>query len=122
MSSKSGISILHHDQSAFEDAADLRQQGGGSLTMLTAVERLVDYRATREVIMPASGSTTPSGRLLSAEALARFRPDSESDGRRHDHSQDRGQLLFTKGSSEISFAPFRLLPTQFLLLEGDNPV
>jgi DNA-binding winged helix-turn-helix (wHTH) protein len=39
------------------------------------------------------------------------------------------QLLFKSGgqpasalTSEISFGPFRLLPAQFLLLEGDKPV
>jgi DNA-binding winged helix-turn-helix (wHTH) protein len=62
--------------------------------------------------------------LPSAEAstLARFHPDSGFDERRHDHDEDTGQLLFTKGSSEISFGPFRFLPAQCLLLEGDKSV
>jgi DNA-binding winged helix-turn-helix (wHTH) protein len=112
------------DQSALEDAANIRRQGNGSTTMPTTVERLVDYRAMRETIKPASGSTTPSGHLPSAEApaLARCRPDSGFDERPRDHSQGTGQFLFTKRSSEISFGPFRLLPAQFLLLEGDKPV
>ena len=124
MSSKPAIPIVDDDQSALEDEADLRRQGNARPTGPTAVERLVDYRTTREAIQPPSGSTTPSGRSPSAEApaLPRFRPDSGFDGRRHDHNPDTGQLLFTKGGREISFGPFRLLPAQFLLLEGDKPV
>ena len=124
MLSKSVIPIVDDDQSALEDAANIRRLGNGSAKVPTAVESLADYRATREAIKPASGSTMPSGRLPWAEApaLARFRPDSGFDERRRDRNHDTGQLLFTKGSSEISFGPFRLLPAQFLLLEGDKPV
>jgi DNA-binding winged helix-turn-helix (wHTH) protein len=85
----------------------------------------------RETIMPASGSTTPSGRLPLAEApaLAPFHSDSAFEERRDVHTSDTDQPLFKKGSnhadvatSEILFGPFRLLPAQFLLLEGDKPV
>jgi DNA-binding winged helix-turn-helix (wHTH) protein len=124
MSSKSAIPIADYDESSLEDAADIRRQVSGSPMAPTAVESLVDYRARREAIKPASGSTTPAGRLPSAEAptLARFHPDSGFGEGRHDHNEDAGQLLFTKGSSEISFGPFRFLPAQCLLLEGNNPV
>ena len=76
----------------------------------------------REIIIPASGSTTPSGCLPLAEAPTAF------DERRDVRTSDTDQPLF-KGSnhadvatSEISFGPFRLLPAQLLLLEGDKPV
>jgi DNA-binding winged helix-turn-helix (wHTH) protein len=92
---------------------------------------------TNSMAMPArpqissSGSTTPSGRLPLAEApaLAPFHSDSAFDERRDVQSSDTVQPLFKKGSnhaaaamSEILFGPFRLLPAQFLLLEGDKPV
>src|SRR4029079_308711 len=90
--------------------------------------------ATNPMAMPArpqissSGSTTPSGRLLLAEALAPF-SDSAFDERRDVQRSDTDQPLFKKGSnhadattSEILFGPFRLLPAQFLLMEGDKPV
>lgn len=114
---------LDDDQSTLEDAANIRRQGNASTAMPTLVERLVDHRAMRETIKPASGSTTPSGRLPSADApaLARCRPDSGFDETPRDHSQGAGQFPFTKRISEISFGPFRLLPAQFLLLEGDKP-
>jgi DNA-binding winged helix-turn-helix (wHTH) protein len=111
------------DQSTLEDAANIRRQGNASTAMPTAVERLIDHRAMRETIKPAPGSTTPSGRLPSIEgpALARCHPDSGFDETPRDHSQGTGQFRFTKRTSEISFGPFRLLPEQFLLLEGDKP-
>jgi len=63
-----------------------------------------------------------------AEALAPF-PDSAFDERRDVQRSDTAQPLFKKGSnhadaatSEILFGPFRLLPAQFLLMEGDKPV
>ena len=90
--------------------------------------------ATNPMAMPArpqissSGSTTPSSRLLLAEALAPF-SDSAFDERRDVQRSDTDQPLFKKGSnhadaatSEILFGPFRLLPAQFLLMEGDKPV
>ena len=124
MSSKFAIPTVDDDESSLEDAADIRRQVNGSATVPIAVANLVDYRATREAIKPASGPTAPSGRLSSAEAptLAQFHPDSGFGERRRDHDEDAGQLVFTKGSSEISFGPFRFLPAQCLLLEGNNPV
>ena len=90
--------------------------------------------ATNPMAMPArpqissSGSTTPSSRLLLAEALAPF-SDSTFDESRDVQRSDTDQPLFKKGSnhadaatSEILFGPFRLLPAQFLLMEGDKPV
>jgi len=63
-----------------------------------------------------------------AEALAPF-SDSAFDERRDVQRSDTDQPLFKKGSnhadattSEILFGPFRLLPAQFLLMEGDKPV
>jgi DNA-binding winged helix-turn-helix (wHTH) protein len=64
-----------------------------------------------------------------AEALAPFHSDSAFDERRDVQRLDTDQPLFKKGSnhadaatSEILFGPFRLLPAQFLLMEGDKPV
>lgn len=122
MSSKSAIPIADDDKSFLEDAADIRRQVNGSAMVPTAMESLVDYRARREAIKPASGSTMPAGRLPSAEAPPPFRPDFAFDERVHDHNEDTGQLLFTRGSREISFGPFLFLPGQCLLLEGNKPV
>jgi DNA-binding winged helix-turn-helix (wHTH) protein len=60
-------------------------------------------------------------------ALAQFRPEPGLDLRRPAQSPDADKPLFEKrtkpaSATEVSFGPFRLLPTQFLLLEGDNPV
>jgi hypothetical protein len=81
--------------------------------------------------MAASESTTPSGPLPLAEALALalFHSDSGFDGRRDVQSSDTDELLFKKASkpadgatNEILFGPFRLIRAQFLLLEGDKSV
>ena len=76
-----------------------------SRQVATAVDMLVKSPASGE-ITPTSGSAILSRHLRLAD-----------------------QQLFKNGSktaaaaaSEISFGPFRLLPAQFLLLEGDKPV
>jgi hypothetical protein len=79
----------------------------------------------REVTMRASGSTTAFGRSLWpwARALAQFLSVKRS-------AQEPGSYkpFFEKRTepagaapTEISFGPFRLLPTRFLLLENDKP-
>ena len=71
---------------------------------------------------------TPSERLqlAGAPALAPFHFDSGFDGRRDVQSLDTDQLKPSEPAcsttSEVSFGPFRLLPAQFLLLEGNKPV
>jgi DNA-binding winged helix-turn-helix (wHTH) protein len=72
-------------------------------------------------VSPFVGSRTPSGRLQLADApvLDRFNSDSGFGVRRRVQSPDTDPLATT---SEVSFGPFRLLPAQFLLLEGDKPV
>jgi DNA-binding winged helix-turn-helix (wHTH) protein len=62
-------------------------------------------------------------------ALAQFQPQPALDLRRAVQSPDTVRPLFEKRTepasiapTEVSFGPFRLLSTQFLLLEGDNPV
>jgi DNA-binding winged helix-turn-helix (wHTH) protein len=81
--------------------------------------------------MRASGSTTAFGRLPwpQAPALAQFHPEPGRDVRRAVPSPDTDKPFFEKRTepagaapTEVSFGPFRLLPTQFLLLEGDKPV
>jgi len=61
-------------------------------------------------------------------ALARFHPEPALDIGRTVRRPDV-RSLFTEQTGptpaaplEVSFGPFRLLPTQFLLLEGDEPV
>jgi len=77
---------------------------------------------------PFVGSRTPSERLRLADALVldRFTSDSGFGVRRRVQSPDTDQLKPSKPAgattSEVSFGPFRLLPAQFLLLEGDKPV
>jgi len=79
-------------------------------------------------VRPFVGSTTPSERLQLAEApvLERFNPDPGFGVRGRVQSPDTDPLKPSKPAgattSEVSFGPFRLLPAQFLLLEGDRPV
>ena len=77
---------------------------------------------------PAPGSTMTSERLQSADAPVpeRFDFDTSAGVRLRVQSPDPDQLDACKPAGatarEISFGPFRLLPAQFLLLEGDKPV
>ncbi|MGA6965967.1 MAG: transcriptional regulator [Xanthobacteraceae bacterium] len=77
---------------------------------------------------PAPGSTMTSERLQSADAPVpeRFDFDTSAGVRLRVQSPDPDQLDASKPAGatarEISFGPFRLLPAQFLLLEGDKPV
>jgi DNA-binding winged helix-turn-helix (wHTH) protein len=77
--------------------------------------------------MRTSGSTTACAHLPSAKApaLAQFHLESGLKVRRM--AVDRplfDDRTETVGAApiEVSFGPFRLLPTQFLLLEGGKPV
>ena len=81
--------------------------------------------------MTGSAQSTASRHSLSAvaPALARFHPEAGFDTSRGLQSLDAEHLLFQKSikpavtaAREIAFGPFRLRPTQFLLLEGDKPV
>jgi len=81
--------------------------------------------------MRASGSTTAFERLPwpHAPALAQFHPEPGLGLRRVSQASYADEPSFEKRArppgaalTEISFGPFRLLPTQFLLLEGDRPV
>jgi DNA-binding winged helix-turn-helix (wHTH) protein len=81
--------------------------------------------------MDVSGSTTVFERLPSSRmaALTQFDPEPRLGVRRAVQSPDSGQPLFERRtesaratSTEVSFGPFRLLATQFLLLDGDKPV
>jgi DNA-binding winged helix-turn-helix (wHTH) protein len=81
--------------------------------------------------MRASESTTASGPLVwaKAPAVAQFDSAPRLDVRRAVQSPDTDKPLFEKPTgpagaapADVSFGSFRLLPTQFLLLEGDKPV
>jgi DNA-binding winged helix-turn-helix (wHTH) protein len=75
--------------------------------------------------MRASGSTTVLERWPGAPALAQFHPGPEFDARRSIQGSDTDKLFFEKRTAPargVSFGSFRLLPAQFLLLEGDQPV
>jgi DNA-binding winged helix-turn-helix (wHTH) protein len=81
--------------------------------------------------MGASGSTVLAGRLPwpKAPGLTQFHPEPGLHVGRAVQTPDPDKPFFSKRSepnrtapNEVSFGPFRLLPTQFLLLEGDNPV
>jgi len=81
--------------------------------------------------MRASASATSLGRLPWPQASARtqFHRGSGPDERRAVQSPDADKPFFAKRTEpagaappEVSFGPFRLLPTQFLLLEGDKAV
>src|SRR5262249_47658722 len=80
-----------------------------------------------EVVMRVSGSSTGFGHLSRLQAPVPFHPEPGVDVRRPVQSPD--EPFFANRTepnrtapSEVSFGPFRLLPTQFLLLEGDKPV
>ena len=80
--------------------------------------------------MSELGPTTISGRIPwpQAPAPAQFHPEPGLDLRGAVQSPDADKPFFRKRTeprgapTEVSFGPFRLLPTQFLLLEGDKPV
>jgi DNA-binding winged helix-turn-helix (wHTH) protein len=84
--------------------------------------------------MRAPGSTIALKRLpwLQASAQTEFHPEPGLAVRRVVQSPDGRRAFFRArlesvdpvgpAPTEISFGPFRLLPTQFLLLEGDEPV
>jgi DNA-binding winged helix-turn-helix (wHTH) protein len=81
--------------------------------------------------MRASGSTIAFKRLpwVQASALTQFHPGPGPAARRVVQSPDARRPFFGAQTefegaapTEISFGPFRLLPAQFLLLEGDKPV
>ena len=62
-------------------------------------------------------------------ALAQFHPEPGLEARRAVQSPNTDKPFFAKqvepplaAPTEVSFGPFRLLPTQFLLLEGDKAV
>jgi len=63
-----------------------------------------------------------------AKELAQFHPEPGLDLRGAVQSPDVDKSFFRKRTepraapTEVSFGPFRLLPTQFLLLEGDKQV
>jgi DNA-binding winged helix-turn-helix (wHTH) protein len=79
-------------------------------------------------VVALSGSTAASERLPMADApvLDRLYSEASFDVRRPLQGPDTNQLKTGKPAGattrEISFGSFRLLPTQFLLLEGDKPV
>lgn len=73
--------------------------------------------------MSTSGSTAALG------CWAQFDPEPEFGLKRAIQRPDAGRPIFEKPTGptggpplDLSFGPFRLLSTQFLLLEGDRPV
>jgi DNA-binding winged helix-turn-helix (wHTH) protein len=79
--------------------------------------------------MRTSVSTTAFQHLPWTPGLAQFRPKPGPGVRRAVQSADMGKAFFENRTepagpapTEVSFGPFRLLPAQFLLLEGDKAV
>ena len=79
--------------------------------------------------MRATGSNTAFGRLSRHDVQARFHPEPVLDLRPAVRSPDTDTPFFGKQTepagatpTKVSFGPFRLLPTQFLLLEAGKPV
>ena len=81
--------------------------------------------------MGALGPTPILRRLpwTQAKELAQFHPEPRLVGKGAVQSPDWDKPFVAKRTTaagamaiEVSFGPFRLLPTQFLLLEGDKPV
>jgi DNA-binding winged helix-turn-helix (wHTH) protein len=85
-----------------------------------------NHPAMLEAAIDGSGSPAERLRLADAPALQPYNSDSSFAVRRRVESRNADQLAASKRAGatprEISFGPFRLLPAQFLLLEGDKPV
>src|SRR5262245_5321197 len=85
---------------------------------------------SREATMtPSALATTSRHSHLTAPALARIHPEPGLDARADLQSLNTEQPFFGKATDpavpapgEIAFGSFRLLPAQFLLLEGNTPV
>jgi DNA-binding winged helix-turn-helix (wHTH) protein len=99
-----------------------------ALKLATLIPETESPRSKDRKVPPFVGSRTPFGRLQLADApvLERFNPDPGFGVRGRVQSPDTDPLKPSKPAgattSEVSFGPFRLLPAQFLLLEGDKPV
>jgi len=77
--------------------------------------------------MRASGSTTAFRHSPWTPALAQFRSEPKPGARRavtspHLDGSSARRIEPSAAPTETSFGPFRLRPTQFLLLEGEKPV
>ena len=81
--------------------------------------------------MAELGPTTIFGRMAwpQAQALARFHSDPRLSAIGNIQGPNADKPFFAKRTepayavhTEVAFGPFRLLPTIFLLLEGDKPV
>ena len=75
--------------------------------------------------MHAPASTTVFGHLRWPEASAQFHPGLDVRGPVQSPDKPFFEERTESGRAapaEVSFGPFRLLPTQFLLLEGDKQV
>jgi DNA-binding winged helix-turn-helix (wHTH) protein len=99
-----------------------------ALKLATLIPETESPRSKDRKVPPFVRSRTPFGRLQLADApvLERFNPDPGFGVRGRVQSPDTDPLKPSKPAgattSEVSFGPFRLLPAQFLLLEGDKPV
>ena len=86
------------------------------------------YPARRRNAIAGSGTPAPAKRLqlIRAPVLEGFNSHSSFGVRGSAQSLDADQLKAGKPAGtparEVSFGPFRLLPAQLLLLEGDKPV
>jgi DNA-binding winged helix-turn-helix (wHTH) protein len=79
--------------------------------------------------MGASGSTTAFLRSFSSSNLTRAHPESGPNQTCAGHSADTNEQFSDQRTApadatlaEVSFDRFRLIPTQFLLLEDEKPV
>jgi DNA-binding winged helix-turn-helix (wHTH) protein len=99
-----------------------------ALKLATLIPETESPRSKDRKVPPFVGSRAPFGRLQLADALGLDRFDSVSGFgvRRRVQSPHTDQLKPSKPAGattrEVSFGPFRLLPAQFLMLEGDKPV
>jgi DNA-binding winged helix-turn-helix (wHTH) protein len=98
-----------------------------ALKLATLIPGTEAPRSKDRKVSPFVGSRTPFGHLQLADApvLGRFDSDSGFGVRRRIQSPDTDPLKPSDpagATSEVSFGPFRLLPAQFLLLEGDKAV
>ena len=99
-----------------------------ALKLATLVPRMQAPESKDRAVRPFVGSAMPAKRLQLADApvLEPFNPDPGFGVRGRLQGPGTDPLKQSKPpgatTSEVSFGPFRLLPAQFLLLEGDKPV
>jgi hypothetical protein len=112
----------------FSSDLDMLERRGSANKGHNMTDNFPNYLASREIGIAGSGTPAPAERLqvIGAPVLEEFNSDASFGVRGSVQRLATDQPKVGKPAAapvrEISFGPFRLLPAQFLLLEGDKPV